>query len=240
MSKVVTEHKAEDKEPKIPFYLQRYGSSKPDTDNDDDNDVDDDADDDTADDDADDNDGNQAGTGEKTFTQSQVTAMLTREKKEGRRSMLRTLGFKSEAEAKSTLGLLQQLVNGKGSDGKGKASEPEDDTDDTATREALDRAEAAENKLACIAAGVSKDSIDDALAIAKLKVTDKKDLETVLVEMSKEAKYASFFGDEQGSKGTGSDPGHLKDKDSKKAGSYGAKLAANSVQKQNAKKSTYF
>lgn len=236
MSKVVTEHKAEDKEPKIPFYLQRYGSSKPDTDDD----VDDDADDDAGDDDADDNDGNQAGTGEKTFTQSQVTAMLTKEKKEGRRSMLRSLGFKSEAEAKSTLGLLQQLVNGKGSDDKGKASEPDDNKDDTEMQEALQRAEAAEAKLACMTAGVSKESIDDALAIAKLKVTDKKDLETVLVEMSKEARYASFFGGEQGSKGTGSDPGHLKDKDSKKAGSYGAKLAANSVQKKDAKNSTYF
>lgn len=236
MSKVVTEHKAEDKEPKIPFYLQRYGSSKPDTDDD----VDDDADDDAGDDDVDDNDGNQAGTGEKTFTQSQVTAMLTKEKKEGRRSMLRSLGFKSEAEAKSTLGLLQQLVNGKGSDDKGKASEPDDDKDDTEMQEALQRAEAAEAKLACMAVGVNKESIDDALAIAKLKVTDKKDLETVLVEMSKEAKYASFFGDEQSSKGTGSDPGHLKDKDSKKTGSYGAKLAAASVQKKDAKKSSYF
>lgn len=233
MSKVMREQKAENKEPSVPFYLRRYGDSKPGVDEELDDDIDND-------DDGDGGDGDQTGTGEKTFTQSQVTAMLTKEKKEGRRSMLRSLGFKSEAEAKSTLGLLQQLMNGQNSNNDGKASETGNDKDDTEKLEALQRAEAAEAKLACVTAGVNKESIDDALAIAKLKVTDEKDLETVLVEMSKEAKYASFFGSDQSDKGTGSDPGHVKDKDSQGAGSYGARLAASSVQKKDVKKSTYF
>ena len=234
MSKVV-DQKTTNEEPKIPHYLQRYGSSKA---NDDDINDDDVNDDDIDDDDDDNAEGsNQNKSGEKTFTQSQVTAMLTKEKKEGRRSMLRSLGFKSEAEAKSTLGLLQQLMGKNSEDKNEPASNTEDDAE---TKTALQRAENAEAKLACVTAGVNKESIDDVLAIARLKVTDKKDLETVLVEMSKEAKYTSFFSGEQSSKGTGSDPGHLKDKKSTQAGSYGARLAASSVQKKDTNKSTYF
>ena len=49
-----------------------------------------------------------------------------------------------------------------------------------------DRAAAAEAKLACVTAGVQKDSIDDVLAIAAAKVTDDKNLDAVLEEMKKE------------------------------------------------------
>lgn len=183
-----------------------------------------------------DNEGDQSNIGEKIFTQKQVTALMAREKKEGRRSILKALGFKSEAEAKSALGLLQQLA--------GKGTKTDEDTstveESTEVQEALQRAEAAEAKLACIAAGVNKESIEDALAIAKNKVTDKKTLEAVLVEMSKEVRYASFFGGEQSDEGTGSDPGHVKGKDAKKAGSYGARLAASTAQKKDTQKSSYF
>ena len=229
MKKAMVMCKTEDAEPRVPSYLRRYGSDKPTSGSEDDSTTESD----------DNEDGDQHEAGEKTFTQSQVTAMLTKEKKEGRRSMLRSLGFQSEAEAKSTLSLLQQLVNGKES-GDGTEAQKPTGGDDSEVQKALQRAEAAEAKLACVTAGVNNESIDDALAIAKLKVTDKKDLKTVLVEMSKEAKYASFFGDDQSDKGTGSDPGHLKDNESKKAGSYGARLATSSMQKKDAKKSSYF
>ena len=58
--------------------------------------------------------------------------------------------------------------------------------------------------------------------------------------MSKETKYASFFGEEQSDKGTGNDPGHVKKKDSQTAGSYGARLASSATQQKETKKSSYF
>lgn len=218
--------KAKETKQLLPLNLQFFAADDPD----------DNLDDDNLDDQNDDNEGDdQNEPGEKTFTQSQVTAMLTREKKEGRRSMLRALGFKSENEAKNALSAAQKLL-------AGQNDSANDQEDDATVQEALKRAEAAEDKLACIAAGVSKDSIDDALAIAKLKVTEEKTLETVLVEMSKEAKYASFFESEQdnnGKKGTGNDPGHVSTKGKKGEGSYGARLAS-SVTQRSKEKSSYF
>lgn len=41
--------------------------------------------------------------------------------------------------------------------------------------------------------GVNKDAVDDVITIAMSKVTDDKPLETVLDEMKKETRYASFF-----------------------------------------------
>lgn len=221
----------EERETHIPLNLQFFADD-PEGSGDD---SEDEGDNDDPEDEGDD-EGDQSKVGEKTFTQKQVTALMAREKKEGRRSILKALGFKSEAEAKSALGLLQQLT-GKGTKTDGDTSTIEESTE---VQEALQRAEAAEAKLACIAAGVNKESIEDALAIAKNKVTDKKTLEAVLVEMSKEVRYASFFDDEQSDGGTGSDPGHVKNKDAKKAGSYGARLAASTVQKKDTQKSSYF
>lgn len=214
----------------LPLNLQFFASNNSDDDdNDDDND-------DAADEDGDEDEDEKK---EKTFTQSQVTAMLAREKKEGRRSMLRSLGFSSVTEAKNTMSALQKLLNGNNNVDTGSNVNDNND-DDEAVRTALERAEAAESKLACITAGVNKESIDDVLAIAKFKVSDDKDLATVLTEMSKEAKYASFFDEEQGDNGTGNDPGHVKKKDSQTAGSYGARLASSVTQQKEKKKSSYF
>lgn len=215
----------------LPLRLQFFAGSNDNDDDDDNNDDDDDNDDDSA----------QVEKDKKTFTQNQVSAMLAREKKEGRRSMLRSLGFSSFQEAKNTIAALQKLLDNndskKDEDVGSKSASIGDDAEKNA---ALERAEAAESKLACITAGVNKESIEDALAIAKLKVTDDKDLATVLTEMSQEAKYASFFDNEQGSKGTGSDPGHLNNNKDKEVGSYGARLASSIMQKKENKKSSYF
>lgn len=176
---------------------------------------------------------------EKTFTQKEVTAMMTREKREGRKALLKSLGFKTEADAKNAVALYNALVDSQKSEEekqKDRATHAESDKD-----EAEARAKAAEDKLACVLAGVSKGAIEDVLAIAYLKVTEEKDLDKVLAEMKKEARYASFFqeGDEEEDPGTGSEPGHTKKKSkSETKGSYGAKLAKS--QHVAPQKSTYF
>lgn len=175
-------------------------------------------------------------SGEKTFTQSQVSAMMAKEKNEGRKAMLKSLGFDSEKDAKDAFALLSALK-----DSQKSAEEKAQDIKDKAAKdlsEANARASAAESKLACLENGVNKESLDDVLAIAMLKVTDDKKLDSVIKEMAKDKKYSSFFGSE--SSGTGSNPGHS-GSSSENLGDYGKKLAEkNKSAANNEQKSSFF
>lgn len=188
-----------------------------------------------------DNDDQGGKSSDKTFTQAEVTAMMTREKKEGRKALLKQLGFKTEAEAKNAIALYNALVESQKTD-EDKVKEKEQ-TLESEKSDAEKRAELAENKLSCVMAGVKNDSVDDVLAIALLKVTEEKNLDTVLSEMKKESRYVGFFkedGEGSNDDGTGSEPGHSsgkKDSEGKK-GSYGASLAKS--QQSSNKKKTYF
>ena len=172
---------------------------------------------------------------EKKFTQKEVSAMMAKEKKEGRAAAIKALGFKNEEDAKKAVSLLNALLDSqkseeeKNKDAGNKAQEEKS--------EAEKRANLAESKLTCLMSGVNKDSIDDVMSIALSKVTDDKDLSKVIEEMKKEKRYASFFGAESGDKGTGGVPGHSGKKDETK-GSFGRELAK-STQK-GSKKSSYF
>lgn len=181
---------------------------------------------------------------ERTFTQKEVSAMMAKEKKQGRRAVLNSLGFETEEDAKSAFSLLKALT-----DSQKTGEEKEKDKKDEAVKEkgkAEQRAIQAENKLACFMAGVNKDSIDDVLAIASAKLDEDNDLSDVLEDMKKKAKYASFFkdsdedeedDDKPENKGTGSKPRNGKTK-KEEPGSFGKRLAeASNSQK---KKSSYF
>lgn len=187
---------------------------------------------------------------EKTFTQAEVTAMMTAEKKKGKRAMLKALGFKDEKEAQGVLkGYRDYLETQKSDEDKKNEREEELKSSKSAAEK---RAEAAENKLTCIMAGVNKESIDDVLAIAMVKVEEDDDLELedVLEQMKTQKKYKGFFdvdkddsGDDEGKeKGTGRGPG----KDRKKPEvpeNYGRSLAEKQLQsrgQKEGKKSSYF
>lgn len=138
------------------------------------------------------NNDNQNGKGDKTFTQDEVNRMMTREKQQGKNSVLNALGFKTEEEAKSAFNLLKALQDSQ----KSEADKLEE-SKNTAVQEkanAEQRAAIAEAKLSCIVNGVDKEAVDDVLVIAMSKVTDDKPLDTVLGEMKNEARYSSFFG----------------------------------------------
>lgn len=169
---------------------------------------------------------------EKVFTQSQVNAMMSREKKQGRQSALNALGFKTEEDAKKAIALLNALQDSQKSEEEKLNEKLNNQKNDLS--EAEKRAIVAENKLSCISANVKKEAIDDVLAIASTKISDEKDLDSVLEDMKKDAKYSSFF---EGTKqGTGSNPGHSKpDNGGEKMG---ARLAKSSTPTE--KKSTYF
>lgn len=181
---------------------------------------------------------NNSGDNEKKFTQTEVNAMMAKEKREGKQSILKQLGFGNEEEAKNAFSLLKALTDSQKSDEQ-KANEKKDNAINE-KNEAEKRAIEAESKLSCFTHGVNKDSIDDVLAIANSKVTEDKNLDKVLDEMKKDKRYSLFFegSNNQGNSGTGHTPGHSSNKDNDKGG-YGKSLASNNSSSKKERKS-YF
>lgn len=172
----------------------------------------------------------------KTFTQEQVNAMMSKEKRQGKNSVLKALGFKSEEEAKKAIELLNTLQNSQKT--AEEKLEDEKKLNGEKIAEITKRAEIAERKLACLEIGVKSDMIDDVLAIAAIKVDEDNDLKSVLASMKKDEKYDTFFKNKQINKGTGNNPNHTSNKDTKPLG-LGARLGEREKNKE-VKKSSFF
>lgn len=171
----------------------------------------------------------------KTFTQDEVTAIGTREKNQGKSSILKIFGCADEKTAKAEAEEFKKWKESQKTDEQ-KRNEAEQQLKDSAA-ESEKRAVAAENKLTALSAGVTIESLDDALAIALLKVTDDKPLDKVFAEMKKEPRYSGFFGTGTGSSnngGTGSSADHNKGQGGNK-GNIGERLAQSRVASAPAK-----
>lgn len=179
-------------------------------------------------------DQNSDKSGEKTFTQSELSAVAATEKKQGKQSILNLFGLKSEKEAKEQAEAFKKWQDSQ------KTTETKLKDQEVQISEANAKAALAESKLACIMAGVSKDSVDDAMAIAATKVTEDKDLTAVLEEMKKEPRYKGFFGttDSSSSNGTGSPAGHQGTGSTGAVGNIGERLGK--AKHVESKKSNYF
>lgn len=184
----------------------------------------------------------------KSFTQEQVNAIMAKEKKQGRNSVVTDFGFKTEAEAKAEMAAYSKWKESQKTEEQ-KASEKAT-ADSQAKVEAENRAKLAEAKVEAMVLGVKPNSVDDIIALAMNKLTDDGDLKTVISELK--SKYPSMFNDgaseddkdknekkTTGQKGTG---GNVKNdakgsKDEEPKG-LGARLAAQ--RGKSNKKSTYF
>lgn len=232
--------------PRMATNLQFFasgGDQNRDEGDDQDNNGDDDSDGDDHDDDSDEGD-KDSKDNEKKFTQADMTATAAKEKKQGRAAAFREMGFKSEKEAKAQLEAFRKYQESQLTPEQKTAAQIQQAKDDKSDAEK--RAEAAENKLAAIQAGVKKDAVDDAVAIAMMKVEDGKSLEDVLGEMKTQPRYKGFFDgsddddDDKGGKGgTGTSVRHKsskKDEDGigKRLGQ--AQVAGNAM----TKKSSFF
>ena len=221
--------------------LQHFAEpSDQDKDDDQDGNGDDDSDGDDHDDDSDD-EGNKDN--EKKFTQAEMTATAAKEKKQGRAAAFREMGFKSEKEAKAQLEAFRKYQESQLTPEQKTAAQIQQANDDKS--EAEKRAEAAENKLAAIQAGVKKDAVDDAVAIAMMKVEDGKSLEDVLGEMKTQPRYKGFFDgsdDEDDNGGKGGTGTSVRHKSSKKdEDGIGKRLGqAQANGNATAKKSSFF
>lgn len=220
--------------------LQHF-ADKDDQDKDDqDGGTDDSGDDDQGDDSGDDNSGSKDD--EKKFTQADMTATAAKEKKQGRAAAFREMGFKSEKDAKAQLEAFRKYQESQLTPEQKTAAQIQQANDDKSDAEK--RAEAAENKLAAIQAGVKKDAVDDAVAIAMMKVEDGKSLEDVLGEMKTQPRYKGFFDgsdgdDDKGGKGgTGTSVRHKASK--KDEDGIGKRLGQAQVGNAGTKKSSFF
>ena len=222
--------------------LQHFAEpSDQDKDDDQDGNGDDDSDGDDHDVDSDDNEGSKDN--EKKFTQAEMTATAAKEKKQGRAAAFREMGFKSEKEAKAQLEAFRKYQESQLTPEQKTAAQIKQANDDKS--EAEKRAEAAENKLAAIQAGVKKDAVDDAVAIAMMKVEDGKSLEDVLGEMKTQPRYKGFFDgsdDEDDNGGKGGTGISVRHKSSKKdEDGIGKRLGqAQANGNATAKKSSFF
>lgn len=190
---------------------------------------------------------NKGGKVEKTFTQSQVKRMMTKEKNQGRAAALKELGIDPKDE--KSIAMLKAIVDSQKTEEQ-KAAEKKAE-EQTKMNEAEQRAQLAEAKAEAMMLGVKKQYVEDAVTLALAKVTDDSDLKTIFSELK--TKYPVWFeesGDEDedegkgkgkektGQKGTGSS---IKNSSKEKKGEekgIGARLAAQ--RKTGNKKSSYW
>lgn len=151
------------------------------------------------------NGSDNSGKDEKVFTQHQVTAMMSKEKKQGKASAYNELGI--DPNDTKTIAMIKAFVEANKTDEQ--KSNEESAKQQAKIAEAERRAVMAESKAAAMQFGVNPEYVDDCITVALSKVTDTKDLETVLGELKE--KYPVWFNvasdNNVGNKGTGTTVG---------------------------------
>lgn len=195
-----------------------------------------------------DNDKGSKGNAGKTFTQDQVTRMMTREKNQGRNAAFKELGI--DPKDTKTVNMFKAFIESQKTEEQ-KAAEKESE-DKAKMNEAEQRAQVAEAKAEAMMLGVKTQYVDDVVTLALAKMTEDSDLKTIIGEFK--TKYPVWFGESSeeddedkskdkgkgkaGQRGTGSS---IKNSDKEKNGEdkgLGARLAAQ--RKSGSKKSSYW
>ena len=192
------------------------------------------------------NNGDNKNTGAKTFTQEQVTKMMTKEKNQGRAAALKELGI--DPKDKKAIAMVKALIDSQKTDEQRQAEK--DAEAQSKQAEAERRALVAEAKAEAMMIGIKSQYVEDAVTLALGKMTEDADLKTILGEFK--TKYPIWFedggdkdddkdgGKKTGQKGTGSsikngDKGGKKGVEQK---GLGARLAAQ--RKSGAAKKSYW
>ena len=181
----------------------------------------------------------------KTFTQDQVTKMMTKEKNQGRNAAYKEMGI--DPKDTKMVAMFKAFVESQKTDEQ-KAAEKQSE-DQTKLNEANQRAALAEAKAEAMMLGVKTQYVDDAVTLALAKMSEDSDLKTIIGEFK--TKYPIWFGEsgdekeeekdnkgKTGQKGTGSSVKSEKGKSNEDNKSLGARLAAQ--RKTNNKKSSYW
>lgn len=184
-----------------------------------------------------DNPGTQGAGGEgtggesgKTFTQSDVNAMLKREKEAAKKALLKELGMEDVKSAKDGLAKYKEILEKDKTDGQ-KATEALS-TSEQARKEAEAKAALAEAKVEILSAGCNPDYLEDVITLAMARVTEDKDVKAVVADMKKDAKYAAFF-NPSGDHGTGGGSGYQRQGGGGEPGALGKRLAGKTQDQKN-------
>lgn len=172
------------------------------------------------------------GKKEKTFTQDQVSRMMTKEKRQGAAAVYKELGIDPK-DAKA-VAMVKALIASQKTDEQ-KAAEQKA-ADDEKARENEERVMKAEIKAEAMVLGIKREFVEDMVALVVAKKTDDSDIKTLIGEYKK--KYPTWFEDgsekedsgKTGKRGTGSsikgDNGGKKGDKSGNTQSMGQRLAA--------------
>lgn len=163
--------------------------------------------------------GNNNGATEKSFTQSQVTRMMTREKNQGRNAAFKELGI--DPKDSKMVNMVKAMIESQKTDEQ-KAAEQKS-AEQAALEEANHKAAVAEAKAEAMMLGIKKNFVDDAVTLAMSKMTDDSDLKTIIGELK--TKYPIWFEDG----GDDNDDGKGQNKD--KTGQRGTGSSVKSVEK---------
>lgn len=134
-------------------------------------------------------DNGDSGKKEKTFTQGQVSQMMTREKNQGRAAVYKELGI--DPKDTKAVAMVKALIASQKTDEQ-KAAEQQAENDAKA-REAEERVAKAEIKAEAMVLGIKREFVDDMVALVMSKKTDDSDIKTLLGEYKK--KYPTWFED---------------------------------------------
>lgn len=174
----------------------------------------------------------------KTFTQEEVNRLLKSERGSAKKSLLRELGVDDAKTAKEGLEKYREILD----KDKSEADKARDglSAESKARAEAEKRALMAEAKVEALSAGCSPEYLDDLITLALGRVTDDKDLSTVIKEMKGDSKYQAFFNMDHTpeDKGTGGGGGYRRKPSSDKKGSLGSRLGEQVA--KSAGKNPYF
>lgn len=183
---------------------------------------------------------------EKSFTQKQVSAMMAKEKKQGRAAAFKELGI--DPKDTKMVSMFKAFVESQKTDDEKAAEKSKEEQ--AKLDEANNRALIAEAKAEAMLLGVQTEYVEDVvtLAISKIGKDEDSDIKTVIGEFK--TKYPDWFktkeddksGDDEGKtgqKGTGSSVKNNKEKKDKgEEVGLGARLAAQ--RKTSNKKSSYW
>lgn len=196
-----------------------------------------------------DNSGGKTGGNEnkgKTFTQEQVTRMMTKEKNQGRNAAYKEMGI--DPKDSKMVKMFKAFVESQKTDDQ-KAAEKESENQ-AQLNEATQRALVAEAKAEALMLGVKPQHVDDIVTLALSKMTEDSDMKTIIGEFK--TKYPVWFGESEegdndkgekgkgkvGQKGTGSSVKSNKEEKKEETKGLGARLAAQ--RKSGAKKTSYW
>lgn len=181
-------------------------------------------------------DQNQQQNSGATFSQADLNRIGAQEKANGKKSMLKELGFEDEKSAKEAMTKFKEWQASQ----KSEAEKIQDKINaaTTAQTAAETRAQAAENKLEIIKAGGSAKFVDDIMALISVRVNDSTDFNKALEAVKKD--HPSFFGADSnsGDSGTGGGLNRQNNSKGKSEESIGKRLAQNRI--KNTAKNPYF